>query len=233
MRTDSLNLGRAALVSLSASLAIVWTTAVCIFIQDLAPAAGGPAYALFPYDGELVAIGLTGGLLPLLLSATIVAVWMGTRRSRDAGAPFEGDACWMGVVVIAVCITAFFTVSHALYGGLGLSKLWAFWLVLAGGVAGVDYWWLRGNRLGVVDGAAECYVIGTVGTFASDVIRTLTGLARAPGEAAVWGGGGFLDVLFWFGLYMVLSFVSFRAVLGVLTWASQTVMNAAERQLQT
>lgn len=228
MKGDAVRLGRAALLSLSASFAILFTTAICVFLQDLAPRTGGPTFALFPYNGELVAIGAAGGLLPLALSFLLVVALTGPSRDPGEPAPFLSLAYWLGVAALALLITGFFSASHAFYGGLGLSKLWAFWLVLAGGVAGVDYWWLRGWRLGVVEGTAECYVMGTLGAFASDVVRTLTGLARAPGEAAVWGGGGFLDILFWFGLYMALSFVSFRAIFHTFSWASRAIVNAAE-----
>jgi len=74
-------------------------------------------------------------------------------------------------------------------------------------VTGVDYWWLRGRGMGLAWGAAECYVLGTLAAFASDLIRTLGGLARAPGEALVWGGGGLFDIVFWFGIYVSLSFL--------------------------
>lgn len=215
--------GRAALLSLSASLAILCTTASCVFLQDVAPEAPGPAYPLFPYGDELVAIGLTGGVVPLAVSFMMVAVWADKGTGLGDPAPFRSSWYWLGVASISVALTAFFGASHALYGGLGLSKVWAFWLVLAGGVAGVDYWGLRGRRLGLVDGAAECYVMGTLAVFGSDLIRTLTGLASAPGAAAVWGGGGLLDILFWFGLYMSISFAALRGFLAMLSRVSRAL----------
>lgn len=206
---------------LSAALAIFGASVFCLFLQDLAPSGPGPEYPLFPYNGGLVAIGLIGGVVPLLASALVVAARTGPRSGDEKEAPFKSRVFWLAVALIALFLTAFFTAAHALYGGLGLPKLWAFWLVFAGAIAGVDYWWLRGKRLGVLEGTAECYVMGTLGVFASDLIRTLTGLASAPGKAAVWGGGGFLDILFWFGLYVALSFVSFRALHGLLARASR------------
>jgi hypothetical protein len=230
MRSDTGGPGAVAgapLVWLSAMAAVLGSAIICVFAQDLVPPGHGPEYAIFLYNGELVAIGLTGGIVPLLASlAMLAAAWTGPRSEVHRPAPFRSHAYWSAVLLVGVVITLFFTASHALYGGLGLSKLWAFWLVLAGGVAGVDYWWLRGRRLGVTGGAAECYVMGTLGAFAGDVIRTLTGLASAPGEAAVWGGGGLLDILFWFGLYVSVSFLSLRVILAVLTRARVAVLHS-------
>ena len=90
----------------------------------------------------------------------------------------------------------------------------------------MDYWWLRGRRLGVAWGTAECYVMGTLGAFGSDVIRTLGGLVGAPGGAAVWGGGGLLDILFWFGLYVSLSFLSLCVLLAMVTRAYDAIPHA-------
>jgi hypothetical protein len=207
------------LVMVSAMAAILLSTVISILLQDAVPRGPGPEYALFPYDGELVAIGLVGGVFPLFLSFAMVASLTTPRMDGERPAPFKSRSYWLAVLVVAVFIVIFFTASHALYGGLGLTKLWAFWLVLAGGVAGVDYWWLRGRRMELIGGTAECYVMGTLGAFGSDAIRTLTGLASAPGEAAVWGGGGLLDILFWFGLYVSLSFLSFSVILAILTRA--------------
>ncbi|MDG7006529.1 MAG: hypothetical protein JRM86_06295 [Nitrososphaerota archaeon] len=224
MRAAELDPGRAALISLSASLAILSSAAACVLLQDVVPSAPGPAYALFPYGDELVAIGLTGGVVPLLVSLAIVAVWAGRRDGWAGVSPFRSRWYWLGVAAVALGITAFFSASHALYGGLGLSKTWAFWLVLFGCVAGVGYWGLRGRLLGLVAGTAECYVMGTVAVFGSDLIRTLAGLARAPGAAAVWGGGGLLDILFWFGLYMAISFAAFRGFLAMVSGAARALL---------
>jgi hypothetical protein len=66
--------------------------------------------------------------------------------------------------------------------------------------------------MGLAMGTAECYVLGTLAAFASDLVRTLGGLARAPGEALVWGGGGLFDIVFWFGIYVSLSFLVLSAL---------------------
>jgi hypothetical protein len=181
---------RTPLVWISAAVAVVGSAIICILVQDAVPRGHGSEYALFRYNGEIVAIGLVGGVLPLLASFAMLAASVVPHRDGSHSFPFRSPAYWLAVLVVALLLTLFFTASTALYGGLGLPKLWAIWLVPAGGVAGVDYWWLRGRRLGVAWGAVECYVMGTLAVFASDVVRTLTGLASAPGGAAVWGGEG-------------------------------------------
>jgi hypothetical protein len=216
----------AAVVLLSAVVAILLSALFSILVQNAVPRASGPVYALFPYDGEVVAIGLVGGVLPLVASLAMLAAPARPRGDAERPPPFRSPAYWLAVLVVAIFITLFFTASQALYGGLGLPREWAFWLLFAGCVAGVDYWWLRGRWLGAAWGAAECYVMGTLGAFGSDVIRTLTGLARAPGEAAVWGGGGLFDIVFWFGLYASLSFLSLWVVLALLTRARNAMLHA-------
>lgn len=213
----SVTLSRGAKVVLASALGIAISAVICIFLQGFVPTGTGPAFALFPYHGELVAIGAIGGVFPLLLCAMMVSALTTFQRMGRRPAPFAGPEYWLAVLLLGLMITGLFAASHAVYGGLGLTKVWAFWLIFAGGVAGVDYWWLRGSELSVGEGAAECYVLGTLGVFASDVIRTLSGMASAPGSAAVWGGGGFLDILFWFGIYMTLAFVCLRGVLALLS----------------
>ena len=197
-----------------AFLAVLVTTLVSVRVQGAVPRGPGPEYLLFPYDGEIVAIGLIGGVLPLLASAAMLAV-SDDRREGTRPLPFRSRSYWAAVLVIALFITILFTASQALVGGLGLSQLWAFLLLLGGGVAGVDYWWLRGRGMGLAWGTAEGYVLGTLAAFGSDLIRTLGGLARAPGEALVWGGGGLFDILFWFGIYVSLSFVVMSALVAL------------------
>ena len=62
------------------------------------------------------------------------------------------------------------------------------------------------------------------------VSSSATSSGRSPGWleppvwAAVWGGGGFLDILFWFGLYMALAFLSLRVFLVLLTRVSDGIL---------
>jgi hypothetical protein len=199
-----------------AFLAILVSTLVSVRVQGAVPRYPGPEYLLFPYDGEIVAIGLLGGILPLLASAAMLATSTEARGDGPRPRPFQSPAYWTAVLVIGLLVTVLFTASEAVVGGLGLSELWAFLLLVAGAVTGVDYWWLRGRGMGLGWGAAECYVLGTLAAFASDLIRTLGGLARAPGEALVWGGGGLFDIVFWFGIYVSLSFL----ILSILVLAA-------------
>jgi hypothetical protein len=188
-------------------LAVLLSTFIAVRLQEGVPKDPGPDYLLFSYHGEILGIGLIGGVLPLLASAAMLATSTEARGGGSRPRPFASPAYWGSILVIALLVTLLFTASQAVAGGLGLSSLWAFLLVVAGGVAGVDYWWLRGGSLSLAWGTAECYVLGTVAAFVSDLIRTLGGLARAPGQALVWGGGGLFDVVFWFGIYVALSFL--------------------------
>lgn len=222
-----LSMANVSLVWVVAFLAVMDSTLICVVIQDLVPTGHGPELFLFPYNRELVAVGVVGGVVPVLTALGLAAAF--AARRGDDPAPFRSAAYWSAILVIALILTAFFSVSTALNGGLGVPRQWAFWLVLAGGVAGVDYWWLRGRSLGVAAGTAECYAMGTLAVFASDVIRTLSGLASAPGEAAVWGGGGFLDITFWFGIYVALAFVSLRVFLSVISQAMPSARTLVDR----
>lgn len=211
-------------VYLAVLLAILTSAIVSVLLQDIAPAGQGPARALFPYGGETVGIALTGGALPVAISLLLVAV-LRRRPLREASAgPFRSRPYWLSVGLIALLATVMFSLSHELYGGLTLQESWAFWSVIVGAAAGVGYWWLRGRSLPVGYGCAECYVMGTLGMFASDIVRTLSGLAIVPGAVAVWGGGGFHDLVFWFGIYASLAFLGVRLFLPPLTRLSEAAL---------
>src|SRR5271154_3626056 len=149
-----------------AFLAILVSTLVSVRVQGAVPRGPGPEYLLFPYDGEIVAIGLLGGILPLLASAAMLATSPEARGDAPRPRPFQSPAYWTAVLVIGLLVTVLFTASQAVVGGLGLSELWAFLLLVAGAVTGVDYWWLRGRGMGLAWGAAEGYVPGEPGGLA-------------------------------------------------------------------
>jgi len=216
----------APLVWVSGFAAVALSAVLCVLLEGAVPRDAGPVYSLFPYDGEVVAIGLVGGILPLLASLAMVAAATGPRPDGARPPAFRSPAYWLAVLAMAVLVTLFFTASQELHGGVGLPKPWAVGLLIAGCAAGVDYRWLRGRRLGAAWGAAECYVMGTLGAFGSDAARTLTGLTRLPGEAVVWGGGGLFDIVFWFGLYTSLSFLSFGAILATIAGAYGSLVRA-------
>jgi uncharacterized membrane protein len=135
------------LVYLSPLLAISSSTASSIFLQDIIPSSPGPALRLFPYNEEVVGIGLIGGVLPILASVLIMASRIRAEKKADYHRPFQSLAYWLVIVLISLLITVFFSVSQLLFGGLALPKLWALWLIIAA-VTGVDYWWFRGRRWG-------------------------------------------------------------------------------------
>jgi hypothetical protein len=218
----------APLIWVSGFAAVVCSAVICVLLENAVPRDPGPVYALFPYDGEVVAIGLVGGLLPLLASVAMFVASAGRHLDGARPHPFRSRAYWVAVLAAALLVTLLFTASQGLYGGVGLSKLWAILLLLAACATGAGYWWLRGRRLGAAWGAAECYVLGTLGSFGSDAVRTLTGLARLPGEAVVWGGGGLFDIVFWFGLYVSLSFLSLYLILAVVIRAYGTMLGAGK-----
>ena len=120
MRTDARTSGGATatpLVLLSAMVAILFSALLCILLQDVVPPGHGPEYALFRYNGELVAIGLTGGVVPLLASFAMLAASTGVRRDGARPPPFRSLAYWLAVLAVGLLVTLFFTASHALYGG--------------------------------------------------------------------------------------------------------------------
>ncbi len=173
-----------------------------IWVQAAVPPYRGPFLSLFPYLGEEVGISSLGAGLPLILSAAFVVIGLALPAGDRSAQAFRSRLYWLALLPIGLANVVAFSVSHELYGGLALTSSWATGAYFAGACLGVTYAWTRGTKLGVVPGLLEAYVLGTIGTFLADVVRTFTGLVRVPGESAVWGGGGLLDLLFWFGIYV-------------------------------
>jgi hypothetical protein len=198
---------------------IIATTILSVLLQDALPPGRALAYSLFPYDDEVVGISLWGGIIPILASLLILET--GTWDKRDPR-PFRSWRYWLVVLATALVATIVFSVSHELIGGLELSKPAAIVAIEVGAATGIGYWWFRGQRLPLVQGIAECYVMGTLGIFGSDVIRTLSLLATTPGAATVWGGGGLHDLVLWFGLYVSISFTCVRVLIPPRATARRT-----------
>lgn len=171
---------------------------------------------------------MIGAILPLTVSFLVIIL---SSRTRVEGgpAPFRGRPYWLVVLVIALLATMIFSISHVIYGGIVLTSSWATGMAFAIMSSGAAYWWFRGRTAAVQVGAAEIYVMWTFGCFGSDVLRTLTGLARVPAGEALWGGGGLQDLLFWSGLYAVLSFLSLVIFLRLLRPLSERAKHGGLR----
>jgi len=215
-----------ATLCLAVLLAILTSALLSIRVQDILPSWNGPAYALLHYGDEVVGIALTGAILPVSASVLIVLAVVLSRRlgsGKSSHRPFVSLFYWLILLIISLIATLVFAISQDLYGGLTLPKSGTFWTGIVGAGVGIGYWYLRGRRLTWWEGAAECYVMGALGMFGSDIVRTFTGLASAPGEALVWGGGGFHDLVFWFGIYAILSLLALRLYLPPLVGLSRVL----------
>ena len=193
---------RTILTIIAILLSILLSAVGIIWVQQAVPPYSGPVLSLFPYLGEVVGMSFVGAGLPLILSVVFVVLVLAFPERGRSPQAFRGRLYWLVPLPICLANVVVFGISHELYGGLALTSSWATGAYFAGASLGVAYAWTRGSKLGVVPALMEAYVMGTMGTFLADLVRTLTGLVRVPGEAAVWGGNGLLDLLFWFGIYV-------------------------------
>lgn len=197
---------------IAALAAILVTLLVCVIALNLLPDYYA-AYALFQYGDELVGIDLYGALVPLFACLPLLYL----KRGHPSSMP--GDAGILlrrlfAVSLVPACLlpVSVFALVRESSGSLVLGTLGGALAILFGGVLGAAYATLRGTEITIFQGSSECFIICVVGSFASDIIRTLTGLASASGGALVWGGGGSHDLVLWFGIYMVLSYLTFRLI---------------------
>lgn len=193
-----------ALLILAVVVSAVAVALISLYLQSLAPRGAGLSYAMFSYDNEIVGISLVGAILPLLVTAIAVLSIFYLSWPFALPSGVFGRSFWLSIGLVAVASALVFTASSSLYGGSALPRTWAESAVFVGAGGGAVYAWTKGrtNNLGMT--AIECYVMGTLGTIASDVIRTASGLVSVPGGAAIWGGGGLLDFVFWSGIYLAL-----------------------------
>jgi hypothetical protein len=199
---------RTLLLGISMGLAIVLALMVSLVLVNRLPSGTGIAFELFHYDGETVGVSLFGGFAPVFFSAALIPALRPVRALR-------GPVPWAAIAGICALFIGIFGVSHDWYSGLTLTRSWASWLASFGAGLGIVLGLTR-KRLGLFATALELYAIGTLGTFASDVARTLSYQSTAPGQALVWGGGGLQDLVLWFGIYMALGYLFFRLVLVIL-----------------
>ncbi len=211
-----------ALLVLAVVLSTVAAALLSLYLQSLAPSGSGVSYAIFHYNQEVVGVSLVGAILPLLVAClAIVAIsfltWPVSLPTSELGRSF-----WFSVLLVGLLSVAAFTVSHALYGGLTLPSTWSEASVFVGAGGGVAYAWYRGRRHSLVLATLECYAIGTLGVLLSDAIRTFGGLVSVTDGAAVWGGGGLLDFVFWFGIYLALGCGIFGGLSRWFAWVTKT-----------
>jgi hypothetical protein len=198
----------------AALVSVLVTLVACVLALNLLPAYSAP-YALFRYGDELVGIDLLGGLAPLL--ACLPLFFLLASDPQIPGARFHVSKLFSASLLLACILPVLlFTLLQESSGSLTLGPLGGAVAILSGAVLGAAYASLRGSEVSILRGGSECFVVCAVGIFVSDMIRTLTGLVGAPGEAVIWGGGGSHDLVLWFGIYMTLSYVVFRLSLPAL-----------------
>lgn len=83
------------------------------------------------------------------------------------------------------------------------------WTLLFEGVSSSVYYGFFGRHKVIPVGVLECYAIGTFSIFAGDAFRTYLLPLSLP--IVHWGGAGYGDLLFQFGLYMAGIFLAISA----------------------
>jgi len=197
-------------VALSGAVAILVSTLACLILQQHLNSDFGVAYSLFGFGNEIVAVDLLGGVVPLLASATLIASAVLRAEMRGGPIPFRSPLLWLTMMAISLVSVLVFALASDLYGGAGIPISWARGMVAVGSTVGAGYAATLGQKRTLLEGIAECYAIGALAMFVGDVLRTFAGLVSGP--IIVWGGGGALDLLLWFGAYMALAFLVFRIV---------------------
>jgi hypothetical protein len=209
LNTKSQAIHKSALL-IAALVAILVTLIASVLALNLLPTYTN-AYALFRYGDELVGIDLYGALAPLLLCLPLLSLKPG--RSPTPGGSWLARRLFLISLGLACVLPLLpFVLVQESTGGLVLGTLGGALAIFLGGVLGAAYAILRREGISILQGSAECFVVSAVGSFVSDIIRTLSGLARAPGGVLIWGGGGSHDLVLWFGVYMLLSYLTFRLV---------------------
>jgi uncharacterized membrane protein len=164
------------------------------------------SFFLFQSGGTTVEINLVGAVLPLLFSLYIVFRY----RKRLHWKRVAGFT----LLVLAI-MTAVGSAAEGVYHSIALPG-WVYILLWAFMVA--TYSHLRFDKAAVLLTAGELYVVGTLGIFMDDVVRTFLGFAGVPflGLAItpnIWGAAGPLDGIFMSGAYQVLIYLLAAALL--------------------
>ncbi|MDA4118313.1 MAG: hypothetical protein OK455_08215, partial [Thaumarchaeota archaeon] len=194
----------------SAAVAALVSSVAILIIQQQLNADFGVAYPLFSYGNEVVAADLLGCVIPLVACALLFGYVIIRATNEGRPLPFRSPALWLSMVAISFVSVIVFTLASGIYGGLGIPISWARGTVAVGSTGGAVYGATLGRARNAIESASECYVIGALAMLLGDVIRTFTGLVSGP--VVVWGGGGALDLLLWFGAYMATASSCYRIV---------------------
>jgi hypothetical protein len=192
----------------SAAVAVLVSSVAALIIQQHLSADIGVAYPLFSYGNEIVAADLLGCVIPLVACALLFGYVIVRAMNEGRPLPFRSPILWISMVAISFVSVIVFTLASGIYGGLGIPISWARGTVAVGSTGGAVYGATLGRARTAIEGASECYVIGALAMLLGDVIRTFTGLVN--GQVVVWGGGGPLDLLLWFGAYMATASSCYR-----------------------
>jgi uncharacterized membrane protein len=158
------------------------------------------SFLLFQVGRTPVEINLVGAVLPLLVSIVILAHYRKkVRWSRVANFTLASF----------VVITAIGSSLGAVYGTIAIMG-WVyilFWLLFV-----LWYSRLKIDRTEILLTAGELYVIGTLGVFLDDVVRTFLGFLDVPVVGLkiapnIWGAAGPLDGIFLSGMYQVVFYL--------------------------
>ena len=164
------------------------------------------SFLLFQIGNVPVEINLVGAILPLSASFTILVYF----RKRIRWSRVTGFA-----LASFALITAIGSMVGAIYGTIAVMG-WMyiiFWLIVVS-------WYsrLKFDRTDAWLTAGELYVIGTLGVFLDDVVRTFLGFLNVPVVGLritpnIWGAAGPLDGIFLTGMYQVVLYLLMASVL--------------------
>jgi hypothetical protein len=194
----------------SALVSILACEVIVLLVFAILPLPVGAWFPAFTYYGELVEVSPLGFLLPIILSVCLLFVSRPSAVTGKRTRGFRGRNLWLVVAIFALASTLIFVLTQNLYGSVEIPVSWAIWIVPVGAITGSLYGMVNGRRSSVLEGFANCYVVGALGLVLSDMIRTLARLTVA--QEIVWGGEGLHDLVFWFGIYIGMGWVVFRLV---------------------
>ncbi len=137
----------------------------------------------------------------------------------------------LGVVV--------FQFTHELYGGFNLPTTWAevydFSGLVLGDACAIAFLWQEVKSSFTIKlrkilmGTGGFYATGVLGTFLSDVFRTMTRLITAENAYLVWGAGGFHDLVFIYGIYVAIGFLICSVTMEIFLILSRWKTSAIRR----